>query len=317
MIAIIIVHTGKSYYLKPIIEQARIYNPNTAIYLISDSSTKSLEVNDLCTHINIEEYKNSANRFKEIYTHKSSNSYEFELFCFMRWFIIRDFVLENSIESFVCIDSDFLLFDEVDKFLTPFLEKDFTICDECLPNCTLFSDSSIQKFCAFIESMYLNPKIVNELDAVFANYKLSGELGGICDMTAFTWYQKYNSNTTANISIPHNGVAVDDCYYKSSGYCIDKKSKQLIVGRIPKLILWKNDLPYGIYENNNELVRFAGIHLQGGAKRIIYKFLVDKNKKRKNGFFYTISWLLKPQIFNYRIKRVINKIKLIIENNIR
>lgn len=311
MIPIIIVHIGNSYYLKAVIKQAKIYNPTTPIYLISDKSTKKMAAG-LCNHIPIENFQISAEHFKEIYKHRSSNNYNFELFCFQRWFIIQDFVTRNEINRFVCIDSDFLLFDNVDTFLSPFFNYDFTICGSCLPNCSMFTKTSIIKFCDFIKRMYTNQQMDTELLQEYENFKKSGELGGICDMTAFTWYQKYYPGTVKNLTIPYNGKAVDDCYYMSSGYKIDQRNKQLIMNRIPKLIIWENNLPYGIYIKTNEKIRFSGIHLQGGAKRKIYKFIVNENKEREKGLFNFLIWNFSPSTIKYRIKRIINKFNLTI-----
>lgn len=312
MIPIIIVHTGNSYYLKAVIKQARIFNPTNPIYLISDKSTKKITIG-LCNHIPIENFQASAKKFKEIYKHRSTNNYDFELFCFQRWFIIQDFITQNKIDRFLCIDSDFLLFDDIENFLKPFFGYDFTICGDCLPNCSMFTQISIVKFCNFIKRMYTDSQIDQELSEEYQKFKTRGKLGGICDMTAFTWYQKYYPNTVKNLTIPYNGKAVDDCYYMPSGYKEDRQNKQLVMNRIPKLIIWENNLPYGIYNKTNEKIRFCGIHLQGGAKRRIYKFIVNENKKREQGLINFLVWNLSPSTIKYRIKRIINKFNLIIK----
>ena len=67
---IIIVHTGDSFYLEPALRQARKFNPNNPIYLISDESTNHY---DFIEHVNITDYMSSAEKLAEVYVHMSIN----------------------------------------------------------------------------------------------------------------------------------------------------------------------------------------------------------------------------------------------------
>ena len=103
---IIIVHCGNSFYLEPILRQNRYFNPDNRICLISDKSTSRIAHAE---HFLIDDYMSSAKEFQKIYRHYSVNTVAFELFCFQRWFCVLDFIKEQKMEHFVCIDSDYLL----------------------------------------------------------------------------------------------------------------------------------------------------------------------------------------------------------------
>lgn len=57
----------------------------------------------------------------------------------------------------------------------------------------------------------------------------------------------------------------------------------------------RNKIPYGLYLETNEWVKFLGIHFQGSAKKIMYKYLP---------FWGKVVFLYK-----YYSQRIVNKIK--------
>ena len=97
-IPIIFIHTGDPFYLNFSINQAHISNPNNQIYLITDVISNRY---DFVKYINIDTLREEANKFKNVYKHMSTNPYNGELFCFQRWFILKQFCEINSINNFL------------------------------------------------------------------------------------------------------------------------------------------------------------------------------------------------------------------------
>ena len=54
-IPVILVHKGNTFYLKPVLEHIRLFNPDTRICLLSDASTKGKF--DFVEHYNLEDYR--------------------------------------------------------------------------------------------------------------------------------------------------------------------------------------------------------------------------------------------------------------------
>lgn len=304
-IPIIIVNKGNPYYLQYVINQAKLFNPDNDIILLGDKANSKLKN---VKHSYIADYFSIAKDFESVYKHMSSNSYSFEIFCFQRWFSILEYVLKNNINAFLCMDSDFLLYESVDTMYESIKSSDFTICRKITPNCTFFKASSLQTFCDFIRELYLDRKYLKELEGLYKGLVDEGRKGGICDMTAFGLYQKYISNNVVDLSIPRDGVAVDDCLLYSNGY--EMSSSPDLMGHHSKKIYWKNNLPHGLYLQTGEFVRFMGIHLQGGAKRKIQDFLLSKGGiYKKPNLFSKICWFIKPQVLQHNIFRTFDFIK--------
>lgn len=97
-IPVILVHKGNTFYLKPVLEHIRLFNPDTRICLLSDASTKGKF--DFVEHYNLEDYSAGAKSFEAVYNHMSSNPYEFELICFQRWFYAWDFAKAQGLDYF-------------------------------------------------------------------------------------------------------------------------------------------------------------------------------------------------------------------------
>ncbi len=93
-IPIFFVHKSNSSYLKYALKQARKFNPDSPIYLLGDETNNKYP---FVTHFNISDYSQSADEFRNVYRHLTSGTIDYELFTFLRWFYVRDFVVKNNI----------------------------------------------------------------------------------------------------------------------------------------------------------------------------------------------------------------------------
>src|SRR5215216_1852908 len=108
---LVFIHYRNSPYLAYTLTQARRTSPRSPIYLSGDDTNAN--VYPFVHHVNMRRYASSAEAFKKIYRHFSPNGESYELFCFVRWFYLRDFLREHNVERCVHVDSDVLLYVDV------------------------------------------------------------------------------------------------------------------------------------------------------------------------------------------------------------
>lgn len=263
-IPIIFVHKGNPFFLHSVLKQAKRTNPNSEIILLGDNTNCKYK---FVKHYFIDDYFTSAEAFSKVYQHYSPNPYDYELFCFQRWFVIKDFVDRTwgGNAQFLYCDTDTLLYDDISFDINRFQSYDMTICKTGTPCFTYFNFGIIAKFTDFIYQRFSSPEgrsMINEYVAELKNKKRSY---GISDMTAFSAYKNEHLNKVLEIDVPENGTSY--CHnigdkvdgYKMSGKLID--------------IHVKNGQPYGYFLKDNAWIRFKGVHFQGAAKMVMYKYL--------------------------------------------
>ena len=291
-IPIIIVHTGDSFYLSPVLKQMRLFNPHSDIFLISDASTKGYT--DV-THVDIEQYMEEALEFEKRYIHLSSNPYFYELICFQRWFIILNFVRKNNINDFLCMDSDVLLYCNVDETFANYIGCDYTICNKVGPGCSLFNIRSLEKFCNYINYLYTDESSKKELNDFYQPFITENRPGGFCDMMVFSWYQERMSPNVIDLVFPNEGVCFDGCITESAGFKMKNGLKE---------IYWKDNRPYGKLLKDDSLIRLNCLHFQGRTKYSMYKYLLNEKKERKTGLLVALQWFFSKRVMSARLKAI-------------
>ena len=262
-IPIIFLHKGDNTYLDFSLNQAHYTNPENKIYLLTDTISNKY---DFVNYININEYHTQADKFTKVYQHMSSNSYAIELLCFQRWFVINEFCQKNNIPSFLYLDSDVLIYCDLDSKFGAYAKYSFTISKEHGPQCCYFSDTkNLISFCDYIMKLYTEPKFKSRLDKKYKFHIENNLTGGVCDMTAFSEYQKDHKNCAKDIAIIENDEVFDDNFNISDGFEMDTLVKT-------KKIEMRNGIPYGFLIENKKPIKFNILHFQGPAKKHIYKY---------------------------------------------
>src|SRR5262249_7614411 len=215
---IIFIHRSNSEHLKYSLAQAHQSNPNSTIILLGDSSN---DVYDFVEHLPFVEYFQGAARFEKIYKHYSTHTVDFELICFQRWFILREFLMANNLAQCLYLDSDTMLYADVTKESKKFEQFDFTLCWNSI-GCVFFLNrlKGLDEFCQFLMDIYgsKNKFYYDRMVAHYAVRKKHQLRGGACDMTAFQFYSEVNfgqmgeashiidgSVYDPNINMPHPG----------------------------------------------------------------------------------------------------------------
>lgn len=258
-IPVFFVHKSNSPYLKYALKQARKYNPDSKIYLLGDDSNNCF---DFVSHHKLSDYSKSADEFAKIYLHMSATDIEYELFCFLRWLYIKDFVIEHSINSFIYFDSDVLIFSDIEKALRPYAHFDIANTGDYMPAVTYFKDkSAIIDFCEFMAKQYTDAKYFEGLKSEWEAQK-PRNWGGICDMVIFLYYFR---------DFPENKGKLDKVIDHS---CFDghiRVSNRFEVNNGMKMLFWKNNEPYGKRISDNKIVKFHCLHYHGESKALMYK----------------------------------------------
>lgn len=278
MIPIIIFHIGNQKYLHDCISSA-IKHDNT-VHLLNDEPNNFKKSENL-TVCNYSEYSSYLNIFKPLYKHFSSNSYQLEFICIIRWMYICNYMEKNYIyKAFIC-DSDVLIFDNITNIVNKYLPEDMYLCSSGSKNVTggqsIFTLKKIKEFVNFIIRFY-NTQVPN-MEEWKKNYN---EPGGVCDMTLL-YYFAHNATEFVGLRLPdypyykndltiifennftfdlHIGVSGNHLH--PDDYEMNGKHKNI------KMI---DGIPYCLNKRLNKDIKFVLLHFQGHNKTIMSNYL--------------------------------------------
>ena len=271
-IPIIFIHKGYSSYLEYSLRQAKYTNPDSEIILLGDEANNRFP---FITHVNIKDYFTKATEFAKIYKHYSTNPYNYELFCFQRWFILQEFLHTKSYnEIFVC-DSDVLLYCSIHKVLI----KNYPNIDVGLMYAPMGLVSAgisywklphLSTFCNIIFNSCANTKTTLKFWRKFThtNYLCMSDMVAVSEY--FRQYRK-TINFSSLIFLKSNQIF--DININLSG-C--SKNNEFEYKKGKKKFVWKNKIPYSFNYDLNKYIKFNCIHFQGAAKYLIASFYTGK-----------------------------------------
>lgn len=262
---IFFIHKGNSEYLKYTLAQAKHQCPESIVYLIGDPSNDTY---DFVKHANIADYRDEV--FSSVYEHFSSNTYEYELFCFERWFVLRNFIIQNKIaEDFLYLDSDVMLFSNVNQCAAEWRSYKMAICSPEGPEYSYFQNSAVlAEYCNFIITMYTGEKNRAKIRSKYEFYIDSPEYigGGICDMTLLGWFAETQKEHLLDLGLINDGKTIfEHNINNADGFVLDNKRK------IKKISFSKNQA-FLCTSETKELIRLHAAHFQGNSKQYIPKF---------------------------------------------
>ena len=268
-IPVIFIHKGDHFYLNYSLNQIKITNPETPVYLITDSITHK---HSHVIYVDINKYLTEAKEFAKIYKHMSTNGFDNELFCFQRWYILKEFCEDKKLDSVLYLDSDLLLYCNIEQTFHKYDHFDFTISKKLSPHCCYFpSISKLKKFCDFIPKLYLDPNYIDRF-LTKHQYHLTNNLnGGVCDMTAFNEYQKEQDVNALDLSMITNNEIFDDNINDADGF----EMKDGI-----KFLLFDKGYYHGTIKETGQRIKFNTLHFQGPAKKNIADYYLGSDFKK-------------------------------------
>ncbi|NDG52469.1 MAG: hypothetical protein EBY39_05525, partial [Flavobacteriia bacterium] len=166
-----------------ILNQAKISNPGANIHLISDVK---LNIENVNNHL-VKDYTHGLYQdFTSNFTNLSSNYEIFELPAFQRWFILYNFLEKHKIDSCIHLDSDVMIFCDLEHESQNYKNYWFTLCKNQSGHTNFIRHISKTKdFIEFLTNIYTNKSgsIFTNLKNTYLEMQKKKLNGGICDMT--------------------------------------------------------------------------------------------------------------------------------------
>ncbi len=309
---IILINRGEGWqnHLYYALSQVKVSNPRASIHLIGDGNNRIFR--SFVYHHDYREYFREASEFGRVYRHHSIHGYDFELFCFQRWFILRDFLIAHKIERCFHMDPDVMVYCDLEEEAKKFLDCDFTLNSYISAHTSFWNNlAALDKFCQFIMDLYhrggaeIYRKAASPQDP----------FNGFSDMTACWLFYLAgfarigDSNAIIdgathdiNIRLSRHG---DSFFEMHDGF---------------KTIHWQGGIPSGTLLETRQKVKFNTLHCQGPAKSYMARYkpgentnrLVDFKDRCRYVYFplaKTISPAIKKFCFFYIIRSIIRWFK--------
>lgn len=274
-IPIIFIHKGNSFYLKDSLWQAKQYNKR--VILLGDESNNQYP--EIEFHL-MNRYSSGAQYLAQIYKHFGSlHTYDYQLFCFQRWFILKEFMEANNIPMCFYCDSDIMLYCNIseENMLRPY---DLALIID-LENGGASGHSSFWKnidilhqFCAHILYSYMNQTKLNYWENFYHtvcipnNWEIS-DMNALSEFGSALWQRDKNAVMSLEKIIADNSiydVNINEIENSTDYDVIKFPAMQSPV----KNITWTNNLPYCYNKKLKKFIRFKTLHFQGAAKVLMH-----------------------------------------------
>ena len=278
---IIFIHRGYSSYLEFSLRQAKFSSPSSEVILLGDDANECL--GKIVKHVNIKDFSKAAIGFSKIYQHYSTNPYDYELFCFQRWFILLEYMIsENINEVFVC-DSDVLIYSDINNLHEElFLKYDLALAiygnGPVSAGISYWKISPIKLFCELLRSSYTDNEKLKKIRQIWDTNRAEKALGGFSDMGVVADFcQEHKNKKTYNLLEINQKSTFDsqinlrtDVYGGVYNFKFGKK-----------IFKWGNDIPYCYNNSRGDYIKFNLIHFQGPAKYMMAAYYTGPDFNRK------------------------------------
>ena len=300
---IVIIHMGFAKYLLYVLRQIKITNPNSEIFLISDKENK--KYSKYSTFVDISKIQSLESKsFKENYIHLGKSSPNYEMFCMLRWIILRDFMREYNIKECLHIDSDILIFSDLNKALNPFSNYKISLAHNLALTMHIKDIEILDEFSKYLLFKYTNENELNKLKDMY--YKTdrinNGVAGSISDMDISREFFSRVKEPIGDLSeIVNDSIFDSAIVYGESEFEMLKKGKYKL-----KKIFFENKIPFCNYVLNgeNKKIKFHSLHLLTWTKLFVKK-LSDCKDLDFNPYFINIY--REFTAFKSKIRKYINK----------
>lgn len=265
MIPVVLIHKGFQDYLGYTLKQANKYN---FVYLIGDTNPNyNLENYEF---VNINELLDGCDEFASKYTHLSTNPMGYELFCYQRWFILKNFMKQRGLETTFYIDSDVMLFVNVDEEWPKFNQYDMTLLHRTAAIASFITYNGVDNFCNLMNTIYSdkNSYAYKKIASHFNVRQECGLAGGVCDMTLLEYFH-YNADCGGGPGrVGEMMQIIDGSTYDHN---INVSDQDFAIKNGIKDFKIVDGAPYVYSEKLKRDIKFNSLHFQGNAKQLISK----------------------------------------------
>lgn len=323
---IVFIHKGKiPYYFTLVMRQAHQSNPDSEIVLVTDKNTR---VDRFIKKIKLDGYNKQSETLSSLYQHMSSNTYEFELFCIQRWFVLLELMEKYHMNQVVVCDSDYMQYTNVNKIIKMMNKKSLI----CVPNqqyelsftasahFSIWHHFHLKRFTLFVKEIYVNN--INVIKKKWVWHQKNNMPGGVCDMSLLYLFYQQNPTFFLNGLVVKAESCVDQSIKDSNIYQYNNKEyfiKKINRNGRYKDVKWQSKRPYVRIQKSNEKIWLHGLHCQGDAKYLIYYFFQSQSFniiELKKHIFFLLGWLKtelnrlrKTLPFQFSIKKIMGIIK--------
>lgn len=274
--AIVVVNAGWRWYLPYVLHQARSASRGSRVVLLGDArasraTTHAARLKSLESR--------AAREFRKRYQHMSSNAPGFELFCWLRWFYLLEYMRVERVRSVLHLDSDVLLYSSMAEIKA----RDFSdgraggylVPERCegplgaaSAHVSYWTRDFLEEFCAFAVRSFTDPCYLRLYREKWDFHRDNGIPGGVCDMTTLFLFWQENQHRICNLAVDSDGETFDN-NINGSANC--REGEYAMEGRY-KRVRFSGDCPFLFAAESGARVRVHALHFQGRAKRLIPKF---------------------------------------------
>ena len=251
------------YSLKKALEKNRVILIGDKDPQIKNNQFKFYAVNQ---YIN-DDFK----KFATLYEHLSTNPYNFELFCFLRWFLVKELMVREKIDISFYIDSDVMLYVDVNNEIHKFKQYDFTLLHRTAAISSFITISGINNFCNLLLNIYShkNSYKYEKIKSHFTIRQKYGLGGGVCDMTLLDLFHYSADDGGGPGRVGEMMIILDDSTYDHN---INVPDQNFDFKNGIKNIQMIDKTPY-VYSNKlNKLIKFNSLHFNSSAKTLMVKY---------------------------------------------
>lgn len=262
MIPVVMIHNGYADYLQYSIASAL---KNNKVVFIGNTNPGVDHEN--FEFVDVRQYLSGANEFAKTYVHMNTTPAGYELFCYSRWFILREFMKDRKLSCVFYIDSDVMLFADVNDEWHKYEMYDMTLLHRTAAISSYMTSRGIGNFCDMLMNIYGNQQSYdfNKIASHFQVRQRFGLAGGVCDMTLFEYFH-YNDELGGGPGRVGEMMAVIDGKTYDHNINTPDNDYRMSESGI-KDVYFINKVPFVTNTNLNMPVEFLSFHCQGGAKQ--------------------------------------------------
>ncbi|MFS0555277.1 hypothetical protein [Brevibacillus sp. 179-C9.3 HS] len=256
---IVFIHRDNEAHVGICMQQAKFSNPSSRVILIGSPGNKQLCGNNI-EHFLLTNYNQSAQIFSTHYKHSSPiTSYAYNLFCFLRWFVLRDFMRSQGFERCWYFDSDVMLYSDLSKMNTeefPNFEFEYswtTVCEL----------SMLDQFCDYVTIFFREHA---HYQMLLAYAKEHGDVP-VSDMILFVFFHNYALRRSATY-----GMVADGFFDHNLNCPFPPFAAQINSLDNKKQVYQKDGTLFCKFTDKNDYLKAHSLHFQGHAKAYIPYF---------------------------------------------
>jgi len=281
---IVFAHFGNSNYLPLALEIAKKFNLDTPIYLLGDEENKKYSSLGVI-HKPYTDYKSGplgefVANFQYISNIEGELHKKIHFFCFVRWFMLYEFMLQEGIKGIWYFDSDIYVCRNLAERDNLFSNYEMALMNRICANVACINSQKVlKKYIGLCISSFQNKSFIKKQEQMVKNATKGYEC---CDMTIWGEYQKVFSEL-GEASRIIDGETFDHLLVTDRADQVEPETVWKMCNRGDarlKEITYKSDGPYCFYIPTQQLIRMNTLNtgrLNINIKRNIYEQLMRIN----------------------------------------